>query len=57
VLGEAELATAEKGRAAFEEAVTRLCEFIDEWWAKPAPARIENHAKQPTMPMPWGQGG
>lgn len=56
VLGEAELATAEKGKAAFEEAVTRLCEFIDEWWAKPAPTRKENHAVEPTMPMPWGQG-
>lgn len=56
VLGEAELATAEKGKAAFEEAVTRLCEFIDEWYDKPAPTRKENHAQEPTMPMPWGQG-
>lgn len=56
VLGEAELATPEKGRVAFEEAVTRLCGFIEEWTAVPVPTRKENHRTEPTMPMPWGQG-
>ncbi len=55
VLGEAELATPEKGRVAFEEAVTRLCEFVEEWTAVPAPARKENHREEPSMPMPWNQ--
>ncbi len=55
VMGGAALATAEKGRRAFDEAVSRLCEFITEWHAVPAPKRKENHATRPTMPMPWGQ--
>jgi creatinine amidohydrolase len=55
VAGEAELATAEKGRAAFEEAVTRFCEFIDEWHAMPAPERVVHQEPKPTMPIPWGQ--
>jgi creatinine amidohydrolase len=55
VMGAAELATAEKGRQAFEEAVKRLCEFIVEWQKVPPPKRKENHARKPTMPMPWGQ--
>lgn len=55
VLGAAELATAEKGRVAFEEAVSRLCEFIVEWQAVPRPTRKETHAPLPTFPMPWGQ--
>jgi creatinine amidohydrolase len=55
VLGDAELATAEKGRSAFDEAVRRLCEFIDEWSKAPAPKRKENHAGPPSFPMPWGQ--
>ncbi len=56
VLGAAELATAEKGKEAFEEAVTQLCEFIEEWASVPAPARCEPHQQKPTIPMPWGQG-
>jgi creatinine amidohydrolase len=56
VLGDAELATPEKGREAFEEAVTRLCEFIGQWRSAPAPSRKENHQPETTMPMPWGQG-
>ncbi len=56
VLGAAELATPEKGKAAFDEAVLRLCEFVEEWQRAPVPARKENHAAAPTIPMPWGQG-
>ena len=55
VLGAAELATAEKGKVAFEEAVKNLCGFIDEWHAQPPPIRHEAHARKPTIPMPWDQ--
>lgn len=55
VLGDAELATAEKGRQACDEAVRQLVNFIEEWSAQPAPARKENHQSRPTMPMPWNQ--
>ena len=55
VLGEAELATAEKGKRAYDEAVLRLGEFITEWQSVPAPTRKENHHLPPTFPMPWGQ--
>jgi creatinine amidohydrolase/Fe(II)-dependent formamide hydrolase-like protein len=55
VLGEAAKATAEKGKAAYDEAVKHLCGFIDEWHAQPAPTRHEPHAQKPTIPMPWGQ--
>jgi creatinine amidohydrolase len=55
VLGAAELATPEKGRIAFEEAVTQLCRCIEEWSATPLPTRKENHRPEPTMPMPWNQ--
>jgi len=30
-MGDCEKASPEKGKRAFEEAVTRLCEFVDEW--------------------------
>ena len=43
-------------KEAFEEAVTRLTEWIEEWSTKPAPTRKESHRPNPTFPMPWGQG-
>jgi creatinine amidohydrolase len=55
VLGDAEKGTAEKGKAAFEEAVKHLCGFIDEWHPQPPPSRHEAHAQKPTIPMPWSQ--
>jgi creatinine amidohydrolase len=55
VLGDAELATAAKGKVAFDEAVNRLCEFITEWQKAPVPTRKENHRPRPTFPMPWDQ--
>ena len=56
VLGEAELATAEKGRQAYEEAVKQLVRFVTWWKDRPKDqcARTGT-AKPPTMPMPWGQ--
>src|SRR5207253_10466341 len=55
VLGEAELATAEKGKAAYEEAVKQLARFVT-WFAdRPKDRRRDHHAKPPSMPIPWGQ--
>ena len=55
VLGEAELATAEKGRRAYEEAVKQLVRFITWWKDRPKDVRRDRHRKPPTMPIPWGQ--
>ena len=55
VLGDAELATAEKGKEAYQEAVKQLVKLIH--WFKPRPKdqRQDHHRQAPTMPMPWGQ--
>jgi creatinine amidohydrolase len=55
VVGAAELATAEKGREAYEEAVRQLLRFVDWFRERPADARQDHHRRAPTMPMPWGQ--
>ena len=55
VLGEAELATAEKGKQAYDEAVKQLVRFITYFKDRPKDQRRDLHAKPPTMPMPWGQ--
>jgi creatinine amidohydrolase len=55
VLGEAELATAEKGRQAYEEAVKQLVRFVTWWKDRPKDRRKDRHRKAPTMPIPWGQ--
>ncbi len=55
VLGEAELATAEKGRAAYEEAVKQLARFILWFKDRPRDVRRDRHRTPPTMPIPWGQ--
>lgn len=55
VLGEAELATAEKGKQAYEEAVKQLVRFIAWFKDRPKDQRKDRHAKPPTMPIPWGQ--
>jgi len=55
VLGDAELATAEKGRQAYEEAVRQLVRFVSWFKARPRDARQDHHRTPPTMPMPWGQ--
>jgi creatinine amidohydrolase len=56
VLGEAELATKEKGKQVHDEAVKQLCRFITWFKDRPQDVRRDRHAKPPTMPMPWGQG-
>lgn len=55
VLGDAELASAEKGRQAYEEAVRQLVRFIAWFKERPRDPRRDLHRKAPTMPMPWGQ--
>jgi creatinine amidohydrolase len=55
VLGEAELATAEKGRQAYEEAVKQLVRCVTWWKDRPRDVRKDRHRKPPTMPIPWGQ--
>src|SRR5437588_476700 len=55
VLGDAALATAEKGREADEESVTQLVRFVSWWKDRPKDQRRDRHRKAPTMPIPWGQ--
>jgi creatinine amidohydrolase len=55
VLGDAELATAEKGREAYEEAVKQLVRFIAWFKDRPKDVRRDRHRRPPTMPMPWKQ--
>jgi creatinine amidohydrolase len=55
VLGEAELATAEKGKQVYEEAVKQLARFVSWWKDRPKDQRKDRHRKPPTMPIPWGQ--
>jgi creatinine amidohydrolase len=55
VLGEAELATAEKGKRAYDEAVTQLAKFITWWKDRPKDERHDRHRRTPTMPIPWNQ--
>src|SRR5207237_7648728 len=55
VLGEAELASTEKGREAYEEAVKQLVRFVTCVKDSPADVRRDRRRRPPTMPMPWGQ--
>ena len=52
VCGSAELATKEKGDLMFEEAVTRLTEWGDEFHARQYPARTDHHVRPPTTDVP-----
>lgn len=54
VLGDAELATKEKGERACKEAVKQLCRFVDYFQNRP---RDPRHAEQRrrTMTIPWDQ--
>ena len=55
VLGDAEIATAEKGKQAYEEAVKQLVRFITWFKDRPKDQRNDRHREVPTMPIPWGQ--
>ena len=52
VCGSAALATAEKGELLFEEAVNRLTEWGDEFYARRYPTRTDHHRQPPTTPVP-----
>jgi creatinine amidohydrolase len=55
VLGDAEKATPEKGREAYDEAVKQLGRFITWFKERPKDRRRDRHRRKPTMPLPWGQ--
>lgn len=55
VLGAAELASAEKGKRVYEEAVKQLVQFVHWWKGRPRDVRRDMHRKPPTMPIPWSQ--
>jgi creatinine amidohydrolase len=55
VLGDAELASAEKGRVAYEEAVKQLGRFVTWFKDRPKDVRQDLHRVAPTMPIPWSQ--
>jgi len=55
VVGEAELATRDKGREAYEEAVKQLVHFVNYFRDRPVDPRRDRHRQTPTMPIPWGQ--
>lgn len=52
VCGSAELATVDKGELLFEEAVSRLAEWGDEFHARKYPPRTDHHSEPPTIPVP-----
>ena len=54
-LGDAELATPEKGRQAYEEVVKQLVRYVTWWKERLKDVRKDRHRKPPTMPIPWGQ--
>ena len=56
VLGDAALASAEKGRQAYEEAVKQLVRMVTWFKDRPKDQRRDLHRKKPTMPLPWSQG-
>jgi creatinine amidohydrolase len=55
VLGEAELATVAKGKAAYEEAVKQLVHLVKWFQDRPKDERKSRHRQPPTVPMPWRQ--
>jgi creatinine amidohydrolase len=55
VLGEAELATREKGEQVYEEAVRQLAAFVSYFHPRAKDTRRDLHRTPPTMPIPWGQ--
>ncbi len=55
VLGAAALASAEKGKRAYDEAVKQLARYLAWFKDRPPDQRRDRHRRPPTMPMPWGQ--
>jgi creatinine amidohydrolase len=55
VLGEAELASREKGERVYDEAVRQLCRFVNYFHPRPKDVRRDLHRQPPTIPIPWQQ--
>ena len=55
VLGDAELATKEKGKRVYHEAVKQLGRFIDYFRNRPLDTRGRHQARKLSMPIPWSQ--
>ena len=53
-VGAPELATAEKGRLAFDYSVSRLVELVRWFRTRPVTPRRDHHAVPPTFPLPFG---
>ncbi len=53
VMGEAEKATAEKGKLVFEEASRNLAEFVAEYHARKIDTRTRHQAEEPTFPLSY----
>ncbi|MBS10870.1 MAG: creatininase [Gemmatimonadetes bacterium] len=51
VMGEAEKATAEKGKLVFEEASRNLAEFVAEYYERKIEKRTRHQAEEPTIPL------
>lgn len=55
VLGEAELATVEKGERAYREAVRQLVGLVEYFHKRPKDQRRDWHRQPPTQPICWNQ--
>lgn len=55
VFGQPSLATKEKGKQAFDEAVKQLTRLVRHMRANPVRDRVEHHGKPTPMPPPWNQ--
>ncbi len=53
VMGEAELATAEKGELVFEEASRQLAAFLEEYHGRKIDSRTKHQAQEPTFPLSY----
>ncbi|MDA0232383.1 MAG: creatininase family protein, partial [Chloroflexi bacterium] len=52
ICGEADLATPEKGRMLFDEAVKNLIAFTEEWVKTPRDPRVDHHVVKPLSELP-----
>lgn len=50
--GQPSLATSEKGKRIFSEAVDRLVQFIETFQVHPSRSRVEHHSSTPSSPLP-----
>ena len=55
VMGRADLATAEKGQQAVEEAARQLVRLVTTFAARPPSPRRDHHSRKPSFDMPWEQ--